>query len=122
VQLLPLFFLINSVFNLVIPVNFMEKGCGLDVHKDSVFACIPDSNGEKILEQRSGTLTGELMKLRDIMVTCGCDQATMESTRICWIPVWCVLKSDFSLKRLLHNSAWPQTDLHIPLKISNFSP
>jgi hypothetical protein len=37
--------------------------CGLDVHKDSIFACILDSHGEKVFEQRFGTLTSELNKL-----------------------------------------------------------
>jgi hypothetical protein len=31
----------------------MEKSCGLDVHKDSVFACILDEQGKKILEKRT---------------------------------------------------------------------
>ncbi len=29
----------------------MEKVCGLDVHKDSVFMCILKENGEKIEEK-----------------------------------------------------------------------
>ncbi|KAA6324182.1 hypothetical protein EZS27_026461 [termite gut metagenome] len=35
----------------------MDKVCGLDVHKDSVFACILDETGGKIREERFGTLT-----------------------------------------------------------------
>jgi hypothetical protein len=38
----------------------MEKVCGLDVHKDSVFACILDEQGKRILEKRYGTLTPDL--------------------------------------------------------------
>jgi hypothetical protein len=56
----------------------MEKVCGLDVHKDSVFACILDAKGEKILEQHFGTLTNELTQLRDVMIQFGCGQAAME--------------------------------------------
>jgi hypothetical protein len=37
----------------------MNKTCGLDVHKDSVFACILDEQGKKIFEKRYGTLTPE---------------------------------------------------------------
>jgi len=33
----------------------MKKVCGLDVHKDSVFACILDEQGKKISEKRYGT-------------------------------------------------------------------
>jgi hypothetical protein len=35
----------------------MDKCCGLDVHKDSIFAYILDAQGQKILEKRYGTLT-----------------------------------------------------------------
>jgi hypothetical protein len=64
------------VFNPVIPVNFMEKVCAPDAHKDSVFACIPGAKREKqFLEQRFGPPTGELTKLRDIMIACGCSRA-----------------------------------------------
>lgn len=45
----------------------MEKACGLDVHKDSVFACILNERGEKFFEQRFGTLTPELTVLRDTL-------------------------------------------------------
>ena len=84
--------------NPIIPVNFMEKVCGLDVHKDSVFACILDGQGKKVFEQRFGTLTGELTKLRDMMVEHGCGMAAMESTSVYWFPIWNTLQSDFSLK------------------------
>lgn len=76
----------------------MEKACGLDVHKDSIFACILDEQGKKILEKRYGTLTPDLMTLRDTLIEQGCGKVAMESTSIYWIPIWQVLSSDFSLK------------------------
>ena len=76
----------------------MEKACGLDVHKDSIFACILDEQGKKILEKRYGTLTADLMTLRDSLIEQGCGKVAMESTSIYWIPIWQVLQSDFSLK------------------------
>lgn len=75
----------------------MDKVCGLDVHKDSVFACILDENGEKILEERFGTLTPELERLRETLVNHGAGRVAMESTSIYWMPVWHVLNSDFEL-------------------------
>jgi transposase len=75
----------------------MEKVCGLDVHKDSVFACILDEKGEKILEARYGTLTPELDKLRNALVEHGVGRVAMESTSIYWMSIWRVLVSDFSL-------------------------
>jgi transposase len=75
----------------------MEKACGLDVHKESVFACILDEQGEKILEKRYGTLTPDLIALRDTLVEYGCGRVAMESTSIYWMPVWHVLDCDFDL-------------------------
>ena len=84
----------------------MEKACGLDVHKDtctayevhgSVFACILDEQGKKIFEKRYGTLTPNLMELRDTLVEMGCGRVAMESTSIYWMPIWHVLYGDFSL-------------------------
>ncbi len=43
----------------------MEKACGLDIHKDSVFAYILDEQGKKLSEKRCGTLTPDLTALRD---------------------------------------------------------
>jgi len=75
----------------------MEKACGLDVHKDSVFACILDEEGKKRLEKRFGTVTGDLIALRDTLVEHGCGRVAMESTSIYWLPIWHVLESDFDL-------------------------
>ena len=76
----------------------MEKACGLDVHKDSVFACVLDEEGNKILEKRYRTLTPDLTALRDTLIESGCGRIAMESTSIYWMPIWHVLESDFSLK------------------------
>jgi hypothetical protein len=32
----------------------MDKSCGLDVHKDSVFACILDAQGKKFQKSVTG--------------------------------------------------------------------
>ena len=67
------------------------------MHKDSVFACILDEKGEKIFEDRFGTLTPDLDKLCDTLVEHDCGCVAMESTSIYWIPIWRVLSSDFKL-------------------------
>ncbi|WP_257670892.1 hypothetical protein [Parapedobacter tibetensis] len=51
----------------------MESYCGLDVHKDSVFMCILKGNGEKV-EEKFGTLTPDLERLRDTLVDHGVGQ------------------------------------------------
>ena len=43
----------------------MRIVCGLDVHKDSVFACILNDNGAK-LEFKYGVLTPELEELHQV--------------------------------------------------------
>jgi transposase len=76
----------------------MNKACGLDVHKDSVFACILDEQGKRIFEKRYGTLTPDLDELRRDLVETGCGRVAMESTSIYWMPIWHVLELDFELK------------------------
>ncbi|MDR0714776.1 MAG: IS110 family transposase, partial [Bacteroidales bacterium] len=62
----------------------MNRYCGLDVHKDSVFACILDEQGKKKLEKRYGTLTAELDRLRDTLIENGTGNVAMESSSIYW--------------------------------------
>lgn len=75
----------------------MRNVAGLDVHKDSVYLCILQENGEKI-EKIYGVLTPELDSMRDLQVENDVGEVTMESTSIYWTPIWRVLESDFSLK------------------------
>lgn len=65
----------------------MEKACSLNVHKDSVFACILDEQSKKVLEKRYWALTPDLTALRDALVSHGCGRVAMESTSIYWMPV-----------------------------------
>jgi len=75
----------------------MEKFCGLDAHKDSVFMCILNENNEKY-EEVFGTLTPDLERLRDVLVEHGVGYVAMESTSIYWYPIWRVLENDFDVK------------------------
>ena len=75
----------------------MDRVCGLDVHKDSVFVCILTEKGEKI-EEVFGTLTPELDRLRELLVSYNVGKVAMESTSIYWIPLWRVLECDFDVK------------------------
>lgn len=74
----------------------MDKGCGLDVHKSSVFACVLKENGEKEV-QEFGTLTPELDRLRDWLVKESVGHVAMESTSIYWKPIWRILSTDFHM-------------------------
>jgi len=75
----------------------MEKVCGLDVHKSSVFCCILDENGKKIFEQRFETLTPDLLSLREVLIAHDCKHVAMESTSIYWMPIYHILDDDFEV-------------------------
>ena len=74
--------------------------CGVDVHKDSVTACVAwvDASGKKRHEKRQfTTFTRDLLALADWLRTCGVTHVAMESTGVYWQPVWHVLESHFEL-------------------------
>lgn len=69
--------------------------CGLDVHKDSVSACILSTaeNGEVLSEIRQfSTFTEALFDLRDWLCANDCPVAAIESTGVYWHPVHNVLE------------------------------
>lgn len=71
---------------------------GLDVHKDSVYLCIMGHDGAIIFERTYGTLTPEIVSMREDMVSHGVTEAAMESTATYWCPVWNVLDGYMDLK------------------------
>lgn len=78
---------------------------GLDVHKETVAACVRrvDSAGRVGRQIRTfGTTTGELLKLLDWLVAEGVEAVAMESTGVFWKPVWNILEG--SLKLILANA------------------
>ena len=72
-----------------------EVCCGLDVHKESISACLlfPNELGGQESEcQVFATFTDDLTRLRDWLVTQGCPIVAIESTGIYWRPVHNVLE------------------------------
>ena len=69
----------------------MRQVCGLDVHKDSVFACIVNENGV-VFHEKFGVLTPELEQLASVLQEHEVNEVCMESTSIYWMPVWRVLE------------------------------
>ena len=63
---------------------------GLDVHKDSVVACIRiASGGEVVTEvQTFNTTTASLVSLSEWLASNGCTHVAMEATGVYWKPVW----------------------------------
>lgn len=68
----------------------VEKGCGLDVHKEKVVATI---RGKGIVTQTKSfsTYTSSLISLRDWLLKHGITHVAMESTGIYWKPIFNIL-------------------------------
>jgi transposase len=72
---------------------------GLDVHKDTVVACVRTVHGtEAEREVRTfDTTTRGLLALSDWLSERGCEHVLMEATGVYWKPVWHVLEATFPL-------------------------
>jgi transposase len=79
------------------------RGAGLDVHKDTVVACIRCVSTPKAHEVRTfGTTTRALLALADWLGSHGCTHVAMEAAGVYWKPVWHLLEGDF--ERALANA------------------
>jgi transposase len=78
----------------------VERSCGLDVHQATVVACLLVGTADRKprKEVRTfGTMTADLLRMRDWLRTEGCTQVGMESTGIYWMPVYTMLEGHFEL-------------------------
>ena len=75
--------------------TIVERPAALDVHKESVTACVrvPGAGGsrEQHLHAFKTTVAG-LLTLRDRLRAHGATQVAMEATGVYWKPVWAVLR------------------------------
>ena len=92
--------------------------CGLDVHKESVTACLlfTDQDGQEQMKIREfETFTDSLFDLRDWLLANNCPIVAMESTGIFWRPVHNVLEEAVTVlvvnARHYHNVPGKKTDL-----------
>ena len=94
------------------------RGCGIDVHKATVCACInikSEDGGTQKEKRRFGTTTEELQGLAQWLQQAQVTAVAMEATGVYWKPVWNVLEEGFQL--LLVN---PQHLKSIPGKKTDF--
>jgi len=73
---------------------------GLDVHKDTVVACVRLVQGRRAAQHEVasfGTTTRELLRLSDWLEAQGCTHVAMEATGVYWKPVWHVLEGSREL-------------------------
>lgn len=75
--------------------------CGLDLHKKLIVACVRILNTKDGTVQSTlrkfGTMTADLMELRQWLTEQGVSHVAMESTGIYWQPVFNLLESHFKL-------------------------
>ncbi|MEF2248835.1 IS110 family transposase [Paenibacillus sp. IITD108] len=67
---------------------------GLDVHQETVVACVltgPLEHKPKCFIRTFGTTTRELLELQDWLHQHECKEVVMESTGVLWKPVWNIL-------------------------------
>lgn len=82
-----------------------ERCCGIDVHKETVVACVIVSGGKGEVEKETrsyGTMTGELEGLQGWLHEKGVSHVAMESTGVYWKPVYNLL--DGQLEVLVVNA------------------
>jgi len=73
----------------------LENCCGLDVHKDTVTACLlvgALNEQPKELLRTFATTTKVLLELRDWLEANGCTHVAVESTGVYWRPVFHILE------------------------------
>lgn len=74
----------------------IERGCGLDVHKETVTATIK-GEGIKQETREFSTYTRSLISLRDWLLKNGITHVAMESTGVYWKPVFNILGEHFQI-------------------------
>ncbi|MFZ2095395.1 MAG: IS110 family transposase [Anaerolineales bacterium] len=81
--------------------DILDRCCGLDVHKESIVACLLEGPVRAQLKPQSeirefGTQLRDLLALRKWLEEHNCRHVAMESTGIYWQPVYAVLETALS--------------------------
>ena len=85
----------------------VERCAALDVHKDTVMACVrrPGTGTRRVQEVREfRTWTSSLRELRGWLAAEGVTQVAMEATGVYWRPVWAELEALETVEMLLVNA------------------
>jgi transposase len=83
-----------------------ERAAGLDVHKDSVVACVRVMRGGQAQQEcrTFDTTTVGLTALREWLVSSRCEVVAMEATGVYWMPIWKIL-ADGGYAMIVANAA-----------------
>jgi transposase len=76
-----------------------ERCCGLDVHKQTIVACIITPGGRLPHKdvRTFGTMTADLLELADWLTDCQVTHVAMESTGVYWKGIWNLLEGQVEL-------------------------
>jgi transposase len=69
--------------------------CGLDVHAKTVVACLIKAGKKEV--RTFSTMTDDLLRLLDWLVSQGCTHAAIESTGVYWKPVFNILEGQIEV-------------------------
>ena len=89
-----------------------ERCCGLDVHKQTVVACVivPGTGKLPHKEIRTfGTMTADLLELGDWLATQGVTHVAMESLGVYWKPPWNLRQVTQMASRTTPSFIWPRS-------------
>lgn len=78
----------------------VTRSAGLDVHQATVVATVrvpDDAGGRRSVTETFGTMTADLLALRDWLQAYGVTHVALESTGVYWKPVYYVLEDAFTL-------------------------
>src|SRR5262249_14841211 len=103
-----------------------DRVAGLDVHKDTVVACVRGMSGAKVERtcRTFGTTTGGVGQLRGWLDGNGCTGVAMEATGGFWEPRWEILRDgrlELTLANAAHIKAVPgrKTDMNEAMWIAD---
>jgi len=80
--------------------TIVSRCAGLDVHKETVAACVRClEDGDEVRQEVKtfGTMTGDLLALSDWLKERGVTHVAMESTGVFWKPVFNILEGEFEV-------------------------
>ena len=80
--------------------SLIPRCAGLDVHKESVEACVRRHQANEQLHKETrhwGTMTGDIQAMADWMAAQGVTHVAMESTGVYWKPIYNILESRFTV-------------------------
>jgi transposase len=105
-----------------------DRVAGLDVHKDTVVACVRAMSGNRAMREcrTYATTTEGLLALLEWLNSEECGLAAMEATGVYWLPVWKILSQgefELILANAAHIKAVPgrKTDLNDAMWIADLA-